>query len=46
MRETNKFWAKNDEMKLSDVKSDFGPVDPFKNTYTKKMLKNEITDKV
>jgi len=30
MKETKKFWAKNDEMKLADVKEHVGPQDPFR----------------
>ena len=30
MSQDKKFWAKNDEMLLADVKEEHGPVDPFK----------------
>lgn len=33
-------------MKLADVKSDIGPIDPFKCTYTKKFVKDDVTAKV
>ena len=46
LKETQKYWAKNDELRLADVKSELGPIDPFKSTYTKKQLKDEVADKV
>lgn len=30
MKQENKYWAKNDEMLLGDVKEEGGPQDPFK----------------
>lgn len=40
MKETNRFWAKNDEFKISDVKESCPSPDPFKTTYTKKESKD------
>jgi len=30
MQQTNKFWAKNDKMKLADTTGERGPIDCFK----------------
>ena len=36
LRENQKIWAKNDELRLADIKHDEAPVDPFKNSFNKK----------
>ena len=46
MKETKKFWAKNDEMKLADVKEHVGPQDPFRQTYVKKVIKDDVPPKI
>jgi hypothetical protein len=30
MKENTKYWAKNDEFKIADIKHDIAPNDPFK----------------
>lgn len=46
MKETNKFWAKNDEIKLADVREELPPQDPFKTEHNKKLVKDEVAMKV
>lgn len=43
---TKKFWAKKDEMLLSDIKLDSAPQDPFKSVHVKNEKKNEVSEKV
>jgi hypothetical protein len=40
MKENSKWWAKNDDMRLADVKEAHGPTDPFKTGYNKKQVKD------
>jgi hypothetical protein len=41
-KQNNKYWAKNDNMKLSDTVGDKGPVDPFKMENVRKISNAEI----
>ena len=46
MKQTNKYWAKDDEVLLADIKEGQAPSDPFKTTYVKKQnKKNDSTEK-
>ena len=46
LKQTNKYWAKNDEMLLGDVKQEGGPFDPFKIGRVQKPGTKEVSDKV
>lgn len=46
LKETNKYWARNDEFKLADVRELHPPADPFKTTYDKKFVKDEVASKI
>lgn len=46
MKENQKYWAKNDEIKLSDVREGEAPVDKFKQEYHERQYKNSVATKV
>ena len=46
LSENQKFWAKNDEVKLGDVKEEGAPIDPFKKTHEKRIFKNNVSEKI
>ena len=46
MHQTNKFWAKNDEILLADIKSEEAPPDPFKTIHEQLKKKNLVAQKV
>lgn len=46
MKEDQKYWAKNDQMKLSDVQEGQGPQDKFKETHVNREYKNNVVNKV
>lgn len=46
MKENHKWWAKNDLMKLADVRDEQAPIDQFKASYTKQFPKNTVVDKI
>mmetsp|Transcript_35808 Transcript_35808/g.26598 ORF Transcript_35808/g.26598 Transcript_35808/m.26598 type:complete len:188 (+) Transcript_35808:1074-1637(+) len=46
MKENNKWWAKNDDMKLADVKEEQAPQDAFKSVYVEKRRNDQVHDKV
>ncbi len=46
LRQTQKYWAKPDELRLADVQAAPAPSDPFKKTHIPKERKNEIAEKV
>lgn len=45
MKQSNKFWAKNDDILLADIGEEEAPKDTFKTTYEKREYKNQIADK-
>jgi hypothetical protein len=48
LKETQKYWAKNDNMRLADVHDDYyaAPTDPFKVEHVTQKHKNDITPHV
>lgn len=46
MLQDRKYYAKNDEMLLQDIKEEAGPSDDFKKTHTKQFKKNSVQEKV
>lgn len=46
MSQQQKWWAKNDELKMADSTSFAGPVDTFKQTHVPKQKKNQVQPKV
>jgi len=46
LKQTNKYWANNDQMLLGDVKEEGGPADVFKINRVMKPGTREVTDKV
>ena len=46
LRQTHKYWAKPDEMLLSNVREEAAPVDPFQVTHCPKEAKRDVCQKV
>jgi hypothetical protein len=46
LKENNKFWAKNDEIKFQDVRADYITSDVFKVHEEKRAFKDVVADKV
>eukprot|EP00350_Pseudokeronopsis_sp_OXSARD2_P011702 CAMPEP_0170545864 /NCGR_PEP_ID=MMETSP0211-20121228/4225_1 /TAXON_ID=311385 /ORGANISM="Pseudokeronopsis sp., Strain OXSARD2" /LENGTH=79 /DNA_ID=CAMNT_0010850005 /DNA_START=1124 /DNA_END=1362 /DNA_ORIENTATION=+ len=46
MKEHNKWWAKNDDVRIADVKEEWAPIDPFKSTYVEKKRNDMVQDKL
>lgn len=46
LKENIKFWAKNDDIKISDVREEQAPMDHFKSTHEKQQFKDQVTDKI
>ncbi len=46
LKQSHKYWAKPDQLLISSVHENMGPVDPFKVTHCPKEAKHEICQKV
>jgi len=46
LQQTNKFWAKNDSVRIADTTGLEAPVDPLKTTYLPKKSKFHVSNKV
>lgn len=46
LSQDHKFWAKNDQIFVSDVLEDSAPADPFKTTHIQKHIKTQVSEKV
>ena len=46
LKENQKIWAKNDDLKLADINSAGAPLDPFKTSHIQQPKKDEVAPKI